>query len=430
MRAARPALCVAVVLSMALTAAAQHRDVVRYEPKYKDPVLTDMEEVDEAQREAAKAKTEEILAEVKAADEAREEAEGKLRFDMSGIARPESPDAFTTRHWHFPPTPQYMTGACWSFATTSFLESEIKRTTGQDIKLSEMWTVYWEFVNKARGFIATRGESYFEHGSQPAALIRVYKEHGAMPRAEYEGVVAEDGRFDQNLMHERMLSLLNWCKEQNFWHEETVIGMVRRILDNTMGRPPEAVRWDGVDLQPQEFLSQICQLDPDDYVGLMSTMAVPFWSRGSYAVPDNWWHDTGYLNVPLDVWFNVIMKAVSNGHTLAIGGDVSEPGNNGFEDIAVIPSFDIPGEFIDQSARELRFNNGSTTDDHTVHLVGQTRLDGHDWFLIKDSNRSSRHGKFEGYFMQRDDYVKLKMLTITVHKDLVREIIDKVDSGD
>ena len=64
MRAARLAPCVVVVLSIALTAAAQHRDVVRYEPKYKDPVLTDMEEVDEALREAAKKKTEEILAEV------------------------------------------------------------------------------------------------------------------------------------------------------------------------------------------------------------------------------------------------------------------------------------------------------------------------------------------------------------------------------
>ena len=58
--------------------------------------------------------------------------------------------------------------------------------------------------------------------------------------------------------------------------------------------------------------------------------------------------------------------------------------------------------------------------------MGHTRLDGHDWFLIKDSNRSSRHGEFEGYYFYRDDYVRLKMLTFTVHKDAIADILAKV----
>jgi bleomycin hydrolase len=67
------------------------------------------------------------------------------------------------------------------------------------------------------------------------------------------------------------------------------------------------------------------------------------------------------------------------------------------------------------------------TDDHLVHLVGHVTLDGHDWFLIKDSNRSSRHGSFEGYYFYRDDYVRLKMLMYTVHRDVVRDLLDRVD---
>ena len=96
----------------------------------------------------------------------------------------------------------------------------------------------------------------------------------------------------------------------------------------------------------------------------------------------------------------------------------------------MVPTFDIPGDLIDQSSRELRIANGSTTDDHGIHLVGHVRLDGHDWFLIKDSNRSSRHGRFEGYYFYRDDYVRLKMLTITVHKDDVRELIARIDANE
>ena len=71
--------------------------------------------------------------------------------------------------------------------------------------------------------------------------------------------------------------------------------------------------------------------------------------------------------------------------------------------------------------------NGSTEDDHGIHLVGHTRLDDHDWFLIKDSGRSSRWGKYEGYYMYRDDFVRLKMLTLTVHRDVVADILARVD---
>jgi bleomycin hydrolase len=161
----------------------------------------------------------------------------------------------------------------------------------------------------------------------------------------------------------------------------------------------------------------------------MSTLSVPFWTRGEYAVPDNWWHDASYVNVPLDVWYGVITKTAAAGRSLVIGGDVSEPGLYGPADIAVVPSFDIPGPYIDQDARELRFYNHTSTDDHGVHLVGMTRIGDHDWFLIKDSNRSSRMGQFEGYYFYRDDYVRLKMLTIAVHRDLIGELLSRVDGG-
>jgi len=36
---------------------------------------------------------------------------------------------------------QGVTGTCWSYSTSSFLESEIKRITKMDVDLSEMYTV-------------------------------------------------------------------------------------------------------------------------------------------------------------------------------------------------------------------------------------------------------------------------------------------------
>jgi bleomycin hydrolase len=116
---------------------------------------------------------------------------------------------------------------------------------------------------------------------------------------------------------------------------------------------------------------------------------------------------------------------VGKGFTVAIGGDVSEPGINGFEDAAIIPDFDIPQTKINQSSRELRFDNHTSEDDHGLHLVGIAQAGGHDWFLIKDSGRSARWGKFEGYYFYRDDFIRLKMLTFTVHKQAVPELLSR-----
>ena len=254
------------------------RDTAAYVDDVDDPVIAEMEAANEAKVEAAKVKTEELLAAYREAEKARDEPEQRLRFDLAGLVKPESPEAFTTRIWHFPPTPQYKTGTCWSFSATSFVESEIKRLHGDEIKLSEMWTAYWEFVEKVRGNVASRGESLYDHGSEDAAMLRVFRQHGVVPRSAYEGVLASDGRFDHDLMVDQIQSLLGWCKANNFWDEDVVIAMVRELLDATMGRPPEIVEWNGVEMTPQAFLADVCRIDPDDYVSLISTLRDPFWS--------------------------------------------------------------------------------------------------------------------------------------------------------
>ncbi len=396
-----------------------------YQPRYRDPVLKEMEDANAARAKEEAAATEAVRQAQKARDEAARDEEKVLRFDMSRVVKPAGPEAFT-RAWHFPPVAQYLTGTCWSFSTTSFYESEIYRTSGRAIKLSEMFTVYWEYVEKVRRFVRERGDSLIAEGSESNAVPRIWKQYGIVPAAAYPGVLAADGRHDHSRLIDRLGKLTQWAKDNDIWDEELIVAMARAILDRELGPPPTSVTWEGATYTPQEFLAQVVRLDLDDYVEMMSTLSLPFYTRGEYKVPDNWWHDASYHNVPLNEWYAGITKAVAMGYTVAIGGDVSEPGINGFEDAAIIPSFDIPAAFIDQDAREFRFANKSSEDDHGIHLVGMTRTsDGHEWFLIKDSGRSSRHGKFEGYYFFRDDFVRLKMLTYTVHKDVVKEILAK-----
>jgi bleomycin hydrolase len=110
---------------------------------------------------------------------------------------------------------------------------------------------------------------------------------------------------------------------------------------------------------------------------------------------------------------------------MAIGGDVSEPGYESHVQVAMVPTFDILSAYIDENAREFRFNNHTTTDDHGIHLVGYENKDGKDWFLIKDSGSGSRNAKNKGYYFYQEDYVKLKMMDFLIHKDAVKDLLSK-----
>ena len=400
-------------------------DVVVYQPRHVDAVLKEMEDANAAAAKAAG----EATAKVRDAQKARQDAEKKdertLRFDMSGIVKPASPEAFA-QAWHNPPVAQYLTGTCWSFATTSFFESEVFRRTKQRVKLSEIHTVYWEYVEKVRRFLQERGDSHVAEGSEANAVVRIFKQYGAVPLEAYPGVLDAGGRYDHTRLSDQLGQLCRWAKEHDVWDEERVLAIARTILDRELGAPPATFTHGGRDYTPRTFLAEVLRLDLDAYVDLMSTLSVPFWARGEYEVPDNWWHDASYVNVPLDAWYAALRSALQAGYTVSIGGDVSEPGINGFEDAAVIPTFDIPAEHIDQSAREFRFRNGTSTDDHLLHVVGFTQAGGRDWFLIKDSGRSARWGKFEGYYFYREDFVKLKMLAFLVHRDAVAGLLAKV----
>jgi bleomycin hydrolase len=120
-----------------------------------------------------------------------------------------------------------------------------------------------------------------------------------------------------------------------------------------------------------------------------------------------------------------LSDAIRNGFSAAIGGDVSEPGKDRDTGLCLIPTFDIPPGAINQSAREYRIDNGTTGDDHGIHLIGTASAGGHDWFLVKDSGSSGHEGPYKGYMFYRDDFVRLKMLTYTVHRDAVRSLLKK-----
>ena len=356
----------------------------------------------------------------------KKEEPGKkaLRLDFTGVAAPETRGDFT-QYWHFPPISQGVSGMCWCFSATSFYESEIYRLTKRQIKLSELYTVYWEYVEKARRYVRERGTSEFGQGSESNAVPRIWKAYGIVPADAYTGLLHGRKFHDHDTMFAEMKNYLQSLKTSNAWNEEQAIVTVRSIMNHYIGEPPTSVTVDGTRMPPLEYLGRVVRLNLDDYVEVMSLMEKPYYQKVEYEVPDNWWHSKDYYNVPLDDFMKIVRQAVRGGHTLCIGGDTGEPGYEGHAGLAVIPTFDIPSDFIDENARQFRFSNNTTTDDHGIHIVGSTENGGKVWYLIKDSGSGSRNSPHAGYYFYHEDYVKLKMMSLTVHKDMAKDVLEK-----
>ena len=350
------------------------------------------------------------------------------RLDVTGMAFPRNiPDYKPV--WHNPPVSQGNTNTCWSYSTTSFFESEVYRLNKKQVRLSEMYVVYWEYIEKVKRYIRERGNSAIAEGSEGNAVSRIYKKYGIVPRDAYSGYLPGQVFPTHEKLIAEIRDYLENVKKTNQWNDEVIISTIKSILNYYMGIPPTTVSVAGKTMTPQDYLKNELKLNMDDYVDIISYKQQPFWKQVEYEVPDNWWHDASYYNMPLADYMQALKSAIKNGYSIAIGGDVSEPGFNSWEQVALIPDFDIPFEYINDDARQFRFGNETTTDDHGMHLVGYLEKDGHTWFLVKDSGSGSRNvGEASptfGYYFFRDDYVMLKIMDFTVHKDAVKDYLAK-----
>jgi bleomycin hydrolase len=363
------------------------------------------------------------------ADTVAEKKKPVFKIDVSKIGYyPKSVDEFTT-WWKNNPISQGNTGTCWSFSTTSYFETEVYRLTKKSVKISEMYTAYWEYVEKAKRFVSERGNSNFDEGSEGNAVIRIYNQYGAVPLEDYTGLMPGQPFHYHVKMVEEMKAYLASVKSMNAWNETEVISTIKSIMNHYMGVPPSSVKVEGKDYTPTQYLKDYMKLNMNDYFDVTSLMGKPYWEQVEYEVPDNWWHSKDFYNVPLDEFMKLIKTSIRKGYTMMIGGDVSEAGFDAWNQIAIVPTFDIPSEYIDENSRYYRIVNGSTTDDHGMHIVGYLEKDGKDWYLIKDSGAGSRNcgkeSKNFGYYFFHEDYVKLKMSDVIVHRDMFKDLLGK-----
>lgn len=351
----------------------------------------------------------------------------KLAFsvDFSKYSFPTDTSKYK-KVWHNNPINQGLTGTCWCFAGTSFIESEIERTINKKVKLSEMFTVYWEYVERAKYYVENRGNMYFGEGSESNAVIKIMKLYGAMPSYCYTGRLPSSTVHNHSKMYEEMRNYLQTVKENNAWDKNIVVETIKSILNHYMGEPPTSFNYDNKTYTPKEYISTILQINPDNYFSFMSTKELKYNQKGLLDEPDNWWKCDDYYNLSLNDYIKLLTNSILKGFSVAICGDVSEPGYNAQTQVAIIPTFDIPSAYIDEDSRLYRFENKTTTDDHCIHIVGIQNFEGKNWFLIKDSGSGGFDGNTKGYRFYHEDYIKLKMMNILLNKEAAKEFLNKI----
>jgi bleomycin hydrolase len=348
-----------------------------------------------------------------------------LAVDLEGKSFPTNPDDYTILP-HIAPISQGSTGTCWGFSSTSFVESEVARITGKEIALSQMFVVYHEYIEKARAYVQSRGTSNFSEGSEVNATIGLLKKYGTVSKAAYSGLLKGQEIYDHREMVNEMQSYLKTVKQNNFWNEKVVIETIRDILNHFMGEPPAKFNFKNQEYTPLDFLDKVLQFNPDDYYNFMSTTAQTYNQKGELKVPDNWWHNKDYYNVPLDDFVSIFKYALTKGYGVAFCGDVSEPGYDRYSEVGIIPSYDIPRDYINEDSREFRFYNRTTTDDHCMHVIGYLEREDGWWFMIKDSSSAGFDGPHKGYLFLHEDYIRLKILSILVYKYGAKEVLDNI----
>lgn len=326
-----------------------------------------------------------------------------------------------------PVVSQGQTGTCWSFSSTSFLEAEIIRTTGKPIDLSEMFNVRHTYPKKAWNFVMRQGKAQFGEGGLNHDVINSARDFGLVPQSAFSGLVNEQTKYDHTKMVEELETLLKANADPSKKPDPGWQAKVNAILDNYMGKDVTEFTYEGKKYTPKSFL-EMTKLNLNDYVTITSFTHVPFYKSFILDIPDNFSYGSFY-NMPLDEFMQNIDNALEKGYTLALDADVSEKTFSPKNGVAIIPANDAdavaslteikPEKNITQELRQQEFENFNTTDDHLMHIVGKLKdQKGNIYYKVKNSwGSDNARVAYGGYVYVSAAYMKLKAISVLVHKD-------------
>lgn len=306
---------------------------------------------------------------------------------------------------------QNMSGTCWSFSSTSLLESELMKKGKGAQDLSEMFIARHSMMRKIERHLKLKGSNFFTPGGQFHDAVWVIKNFGMVPEEIYSG----KGRGEVNHNHAEMDTLLSYLVKECIANDVTALSVnqkffVDSVLDSYYGKIPASFSYKNKTYTPQSYLTEYLGIKPDDYIEVTSYTHHPFYTKFVLEDKYNWTGDE-YWNVPLNDFSAITDSALKNGFTVGWDGDAQDDYFDYIEGLAYMPAMikDFP------SARQAAFEDKSTELDHMMHIVGSAKdKSGKKWYYIKNSWGNTN--TMGGFLWMRDDYFKMRTLAIIVNK--------------
>lgn len=319
-----------------------------------------------------------------------------------------------------PSTPlndQQGSGTCWSFATTSFLETEAIRMGKEALTLSPMYYVTPTYLAKAEKFIETEGATWFGAGDLTFSVLDAYEKFGAIPESVYKGIVAEDWRHDQLEMDNLLLAMVESVGTSNYGRikPNSWRSSIEAVLAAYIGKAPATFLYQNKLYSPQSFAREHVGINPNDYLEITSYSHEAYYEMMILDIPANW-NRKPYLNIPLQDFERLVDYALEQAYSLAWDGDASEDHFN-FEKGILRLNETEEKNTITQAWRQQTFEDETTTDDHNMHIIGMAKNSANEiYYILKNSEGANEMG---GYIYMSKNALLLKTISLMVHKDAI-----------
>ena len=351
---------------------------------------------------------------------------------------------------------QNKSGTCWAFSGISTLEDNIKRKSGKDVKLSEMYVVRNAYLEKAAKWMRMNGKINFAQGGSFPDVLNMSIRYGAVPEEAYPGLNYGEEKHSHYERAEALEAYLNAILARGTKNGKLSTAWLKGfegILDAYLGKVPETFTYEGKTYTPQSFAKAI-GLEPENFVNVISFTHLPFYENVMLEIPDNWaW--TASRNVPMEEMLAITDNALEKGYTVMWAADVSEKGFRWTNGLAVLPEaktdkdmtdtelsrwvklsdkdrenekYKIDGpakeQTVTQQSRQEGFDNFETTDDHGMVIVGTAKdQKGNKFYKVKNSWDTNQI--YDGYLYVSVPYFLAKTIGVGVHKDAIPAHIAK-----
>lgn len=326
---------------------------------------------------------------------------------------------------------QGSSGTCWSYATNSFIESEMIKNGKAPVDISDIYTARCAYIEKGKNYVRMHGALTLGDGGALHDVINMYAKYGALPEEVYSGLnygttgnkfgemaAIQKGVLDAVITNPNGTLTPNWLTAYT------------AVIDSYLGQVPEKFTYKGKTYTPKSFADEVVGINPSDYIEISSFKDQAPYKPFVLTVPDNWSFDQVY-NVGLNDMTTIVDNALKNGYTVAWATDVSEKGFSWKNGVAYVPQMDYslmsdeqkanmfngpqPEIEITEDIRQKAYDNYETTDDHGMHIIGLAKdQNGKEYYIVKNSWGTSND--YNGYLFVTKNFLKYKTTALYLNK--------------